>query len=238
MSAAPETDRVNSAGEHLTSSQDRPPAPEEHLVRDERADGGFTLVEVIVALGIITVVMTSLTVFMVNSRHSGHYSALRDTAVQLTVEGMEKARGVRGSALLSGRAQCTTSCAPVVAADVTTLLGSGVTRWDAAATTGTLTVPAPGTQSDGSVVDSPDDPEVVTLDGIAYQRYYYVGACYQPSVTTVTASLTCGPATAAAPLVRLVVTVTWTGGECPGGTCAYSEAGLFSTAVTDPYLGG
>ena len=28
------------------------------------------------------------------------------------------------------------------------------------------------------------------------------------------------------------------GGECPGGTCAYSEAGLFSTAVTDPFLGG
>jgi len=46
---------------------------------------------------------------MVNSRRSGHYSALRDTAVQLTVEGMEKARAVRGSALLSARAPCTGS---------------------------------------------------------------------------------------------------------------------------------
>jgi prepilin-type N-terminal cleavage/methylation domain-containing protein len=207
-------------------------------VRDERTDGGFTLVEVVVALAIITIVMTSLTVFMVNSRHSGHYSALRDTAVQLTVEGMEKARGVRGSALLSGRAQCTGTCAPVVAAQVTTLLGSGVTRWDAAATSGTLTVPAPGTQSDGSVVDSPDDPEVVTLDGVAYKRYYYLGACYQTPATTALTSLTCGSITAAAPLVRLVVAVTWPGGECLGGSCSYSEAGLFSTAVTDPFLSG
>ena len=207
-------------------------------LRPERTDGGFTLIEVVVALGIITVVMTSLTVFMVNSRRSGHYSALRDTAVQLSVEGMEKARGVRGSTLLSGRAQCTTSCAAVVSPDVSILLGSGVTRWDAAATTGTLTVPAPGSQSDGSVVNSPDDPEVVTLDGVPFKRYYYLGACYQPAVTAAPTSLTCDPVTAAAPLVRLVVAVTWTGGECPGGTCAYTEAGLFSTAVTDPFLSG
>jgi prepilin-type N-terminal cleavage/methylation domain-containing protein len=209
-------------------------------VRRPRAgrDEGFTLVEVVIALGIMTMVMTSLTVFMVNSRRSGRYSALRDTAVQLAVEGMEKARAVRGSALLSGRAPCTGSCAAVVSADVTALLGSGVTRWDAAAASGTLTVPAPGTQADGSVVSSPANPEVVQLDGINLRRYYYVGACFQPAVTVLATSLTCGPATDAAAMLRLVVTVTWTGGECPGGTCAYSEAGLFSTAVTDPFLSG
>ena len=84
------------------------------MASKRRDDDGFTLIEVVVALGIVTLVMTSLTVFMVNSRRSGHYSSLRDTAVQVAVEGMEKARGVRGSALLGGRGQCSGSCPAVV----------------------------------------------------------------------------------------------------------------------------
>ena len=205
--------------------------------RPERQDGGFTLVEVVVSLAIMSVVMTSLTVFMVNSRHSAHYSALRDTAVQLAVEGMEKARAVRGSALLGGRGPCTGACAAVVSADASALLGSGVTRWDAAAA-GTLTVPTAGTQADNSVVNTPDDPEVIRLDGVNYKRYYYVGACFQSGATVAATSLACGSATAAASLARLVVTVAWSGTECPAATCSYSEAALFSIAVTDPFLGG
>jgi len=131
----------------------------------ERDDRGFTLVEVIVSLGILTVVMTSLSVFIVNSRRVGRYSSLQDTAIQLAVEGMEKTRGVRGSALLSGRGQCDTLCAAVVSPQVSSLLGAGVTRWDAAGS-GTLTVPQPGSQPDGSVVTTPAAPEVVQLDGL------------------------------------------------------------------------
>jgi prepilin-type N-terminal cleavage/methylation domain-containing protein len=205
--------------------------------RPDRADGGFTLVEVVVALGIITVVMTSLTVFMVNARRGGHYEALRDSAVQLTVEGMEKARSVRGSALLGGRAQCAGSCAAPVSTAVTDLLGAGTVRWDAAATTGTLTVPAPGTQPDGSVVARPSDPEVITLDGTAFKRYYYVGACYQALVGAATTGLTCSAGSGAASLLRLVVAVAWTGRDCTP-TCVYADAGLFSSAVTDPFLAG
>ncbi len=206
-------------------------------VRGRRGDEGFTLIEVIVSLGLITVVMTSLSVFMINSREAGRYASLRNTAVQLTVEGMEKARAVRGSALLSGRAQCAGSCAAVVAARVTTLLGAGITRWDAAAT-GTLTLPQAGVQPDGSVVASPADPEVVQLDGRAFRRYYYLGACWQTAVLASAADISCGSGTAAASLVRLVVAVTWADEQCAGGTCTYAEAALFGTAVTDPFISG
>ncbi|MGK5682211.1 type IV pilus modification PilV family protein [Actinoplanes sp. URMC 104] len=199
-------------------------------------DEGFTLVEVIVSLALLTMVLTSLTVFMINSRKAQRYATLRDTAVQLAVDGMEKARGVRGSALLSGRAACDSGCSPVAAPVAGTLL-AGAVRWDAAAA-GTLTVPQPGTQPDGSVVDSPLDPEVVRLDGRWFKRYYHVGACSQPAVTTSTADISCGTTVTSASLVRLVVAVTWSDAQCEGGTCAYAEAGLFSSAVTDPFLGG
>jgi len=200
-------------------------------------DDGFTLVEVVVALGIITMVMTSLTVFMVDSRRSGRYSSLRDTAVQVAVEGMEKARGVRGSALLGGRAQCAGTCPAVVDSAVTDLLGASTVRWDAPATGSTMTVPTPGTQADGTTVSRPTDPEVVQLDGVSFRRYYYVGACWQNRLTGSASGVTCGSATAPAQLARLVVAVAWTGRECPA-QCVYAEAGLFSTAVTDPFLAG
>lgn len=200
----------------------------------ERDDRGFTLVEVIVSLGILTLVMTSLSVFMVNSRRAGRYSSQQDTAIQLAVEGMEKARGVRGSALLSGRAQCTASCV-AVSPQISLLLGAGVTRWDLAAS-GTLTVPQPGTQPDGSVVASPAAPEVVQLDGRWFRRYYYVGACWQPVATASAANIACGTTASAAALVRLVVAVTWGDAQCAGGLCTYATAGLFSSAATDPFI--
>jgi prepilin-type N-terminal cleavage/methylation domain-containing protein len=201
----------------------------------ERDDRGFTLVEVIVSLGILTLVMTSLTVFMTNSRRAGRYSSLEDSAVQVAVEGMEKARGVRGSALLSGRGQCVAQCAAVVSPRVSSLLGTGVTRWDAAGS-GTLTVPQLGSQPDGSVVATPAEPEVVQLDGRWFKRYYYLGACWQPVAAVSAANIACGTSSSAAALVRLVVAVTWSDAQCAGGTCAYATAGLFSSAVTDPYL--
>jgi len=201
----------------------------------ERDDRGFTLVEVIVSLGILTLVMTSLSEFMINSRRAGRLSSLQDTAVQVAVEGMEKARAVRGSALLSGRGQCGAGCAGVVSPRVTSLLGSGVTRWDAAAT-GTLTVPQPGSQPDGSVVSSPATPEVVQLDGRWFKRYYYVGVCWQPVVAASTAGVACATTASTAVLLRLVVAVTWSDTQCAGGSCSYATAGLFSSATADPFL--
>jgi type II secretory pathway pseudopilin PulG len=205
-------------------------------------DDGFTLVETVVALGLIMMVGAAMTIFMVNSRRSGHYISLRDTAVQLTVEGMEKARGVRGSALLSGRALCGSACATPVSPAVTSLLGtSAAQRWDAATTStnaGTMTLPQPGAQPDGSTVAAPGDPEVILLSGVYYKRYYYVGACKQAAVILSTAGVTCDTSTGSAAMVRLVIAVTWADTNCADGLCSYASAALFSSAVTDPFLTG
>lgn len=187
-------------------------------------------------MGIITLVMTSLTVFLVGSRKAARHAAQRDTAVRLALDGMEKARGLRGSALLGGRQQCTATCVDAVSTQVDTLLGAATTRWDAAGP-GTLAVPQAGAQPDGSTVAAPGDPEVVLLDGVPFKRYYYLGACWQPTVS-LASSLACGATATAAPLVRLVVAVAWRDGQCPAGTCAHAEAALFSTAIVDPFLVG
>jgi hypothetical protein len=98
-------------------------------------------------------------------------------------------------------------------------------------------VPAPGAQADGTTVTLPTDPEIVQLDGVSFRRYYYLGTCWQTRVTTSSTGLTCDSSTSTAQLARLVVAVAWTGREC-APQCVYAEAGLFSIAVTDPFLAG
>lgn len=192
------------------------------------------MVETLVALALATIVMTSLTVFLVGSRRVGQYGALRDTAVQLVIGGMEKARSVRGSALLSGRQLCVAGCAAVVPG-AASMIDAGAARMDAAGT-GTLIVPQPGTQPDGSVVAAPGDPEVIKLDGLTYRRYYYLSTCRQVLAGGSLANASCTPGVTGAELARLVVAVTWTGAACPASACSVADAALFSVAAIDPYL--
>ena len=201
---------------------------------NDRPDAGFTMVETLVALALATIVMTSLTVFLVGSRKIGHYGALRDTGVQLVVDGMEKARSVRGSALLSGRQLCVVGCATAVPG-AASMIDVGAARWDAAGT-GTLIVPQPGTQPDGSVVAAPGDPEVIMLDGVLYRRYYYVSTCRQVAAVGTLLNASCVPGVAGAELARLVVAVTWTGTACAAATCSFADSALFSIAVADPFM--
>jgi prepilin-type N-terminal cleavage/methylation domain-containing protein len=200
----------------------------------DRPDAGFTMVETLVALALATIVMTSLTVFLVGSRRVGQYGSLRDTGVQLVIDGMEKARSVRGSALLSGRQLCLTGCATVVPA-AASMIDAGAARMDAAGP-GTLIVPQPGTQPDGSVVAAPGDAEVIKLDGVTYRRYYYLSTCRQAAIAGSIANATCIPGVIGAELARLVVAVTWTGAACTTGLCSFADAALFSIAVADPFL--
>jgi type II secretory pathway pseudopilin PulG len=131
---------------------------------DPTPDEGFTLVEVVVSLAIVMLVMTASATFMVDSTRVSHQRSVRDSAAELSMQGMENAHGLHGSALLEGRTACTslTPCAPVVSGKVDNLLGLSAEHWDAVGS-GALTLPKPGLQSDGSVVLKPSDPEIVLL---------------------------------------------------------------------------
>jgi prepilin-type N-terminal cleavage/methylation domain-containing protein len=68
-----------------------------------RADDGFTLVEALVAIGIIGVLMTALTPLLVKSVASVNYQGGRQVAIQVGGDAVDRARALKGSALLSGR---------------------------------------------------------------------------------------------------------------------------------------
>jgi prepilin-type N-terminal cleavage/methylation domain-containing protein len=62
-----------------------------------RGDTGFTLLEVLVALAIISVVLTSMSVFFVRSMTSVTQQGDRQTAVRLASDGMERMREIPGA---------------------------------------------------------------------------------------------------------------------------------------------
>jgi prepilin-type N-terminal cleavage/methylation domain-containing protein len=62
-----------------------------------REDAGFTLLEVLVALAVISAVLTSMTVFFVRSMTSVNQQGDRQTAVRLAADGMERMREIPGA---------------------------------------------------------------------------------------------------------------------------------------------
>ena len=182
----------------------------------KRSDNGFTMVEVIVALGLISVMMASLTTYFVSSLRTGRYQAQVQTAARLAQSGMEQARGFGGPALLVGRKQCGT-CLNVAGFDTLGYLNS-TTRWDAKVTGVTPTVP------------HNDIAETVTVGSVVYSRYWFVGKCWQAFSGGACGTNTTLPVA----MVRLVVGVAWTGPDCRYTICIRASTSLFSANPADP----
>ena len=183
------------------------------------ADGGFTMIEVLVALALITTLMASLGTYFVSSLRASRNQAQIQTAVRLAQAGMEAARGYGGPTLLAGRAACTAStCTDFSAYDTQGYL-SDMVRWDAPGS-GTPAVPLPRD------IGEPVPP----VDGITYLRYYFVGKCWQPL-----AGGPCGAdSTQPVAMVRLVVGIGWSGSSCPFALCIRAATALFSADPADP----
>ena len=112
------------------------------------------MVEVIVALALISTMMAALGTYFVSSMRTSRYQAQVQTATRLAQTGMEQARGFGGPALLVGRAQCGT-CLNVSGYDSLGYLSNTV-RWDAKVTGVTPTVPLT------------DFPETFTVGNVVY----------------------------------------------------------------------
>jgi prepilin-type N-terminal cleavage/methylation domain-containing protein len=181
-------------------------------------DRGFTMMEVLVALGIIAVLMASLSAYFVRTTTASRYQSQLQAATRLAQTGMEAARGYGGPTLLLGRAQCG-SCLSVAAYDSSGLMANMV-RWDAPVTGVTPTVPVP--KATGN--------ETQTVNKVSFARYYFLGKCWQA-----TAGGLCGTNTALpVAMVRLVVAVVWTSDDCRYDLCIRASSALFSANPDDP----
>jgi len=174
------------------------------------------MVEVIVALALISLMMAALGTYFVSSMRTSRYQAQVQTATRLAQSGMEQARGFGGPALLVGRKQCGT-CVNVSGFDTLGYLSS-TTRWDAKVAGVDPTVPLP------------DVAESFTVGTVVYYRYWFVGRCWQALAGGV-----CGTsATLPVAMVRLVVGVAWFGPECRYTICVRASSSLFSANAADP----
>lgn len=191
-------------------------------------DEGFTLIEVVVSLTLMSVMATAALYFFVGGTRAVTQQQRAQSSVVVANQAMELAYGVSAkpsggvSGLLVGRTQA------AVAAQwtgVTSVEGmaQAYQAWDPTATSG----------------DTPAVPLTSTteLDGITYTSTTYIGACYRPMAATATddcgllPGLLTAPATVPsgyARMLRVMVLVSWpaSSGTCAAGACQYQVSSL------------
>ncbi|GIM88254.1 type II secretion system protein [Paractinoplanes toevensis] len=191
-------------------------------------DEGFTLVEMVVALAILSVTMLASAPFFVRSLTNVNKQRAKQAAIQLSDTAMEQVRGLKGSALLSGRSVRATqaqfdAASTVVQPYLKTMQVAG----DPMITDSTSTVGADAPISTSA--------QRVTVEGTTYTQNIYVGEC-EVYLTGTTECVY--PKGAAAPadstqilqFFRVVVLETWPDSTCASSLCSYVATTLVSRA--------
>ena len=178
-------------------------------------DEGFTLVEVLVSLALMTITMTALTTFFVATGQAANQQSGRQVGAQLAQDAIEQARALKGSAIITGRAQCggTNTCATPVAGVAPYL--ADVEEWDHPSGTAQL----------------PTTPKTVTLNGLGFTENWYVGRCWQA-----TAGGACLKAQSTGPtlMYRVIVAVAWSEKHCAASACSFVASTLINSASASP----
>ena len=188
--------------------------------------GGFSLMEVIVALGLILFVMTSSVVFFVNSLQTSSGQQSRQAAISVANQAMEIARAVPVANLVDGRAQATadTQWAALPAAAAAAKAAS-VEMYDPPPVASTVAVPF-------TVAD-----QTTFVNKTQYTVDTAIGGCWVTAITPVRCTAPTPPTPTPTPNVyRIIVDVHWPakrGQSCPASRCDYIVTTL-RDASTDP----
>jgi type II secretory pathway pseudopilin PulG len=188
-------------------------------------DGGFILLESVIAIAVITVIMGAVGAEFVSSVASTTEQRYQQVAVQLGDSAVEQIRALHASDLLLRRDQASVTAQFAAAPTaVKPWLASMDQVWDT-----TPNLPA----NSGATAAIPTAAVTQKPGTIAYTINEYLGACSiratGSSDCVPTSSLTAG--TAAVPYVRAVVAVTWNGTRCGSSSCAYVTSTLVSTTA-------
>ncbi|MCU7729268.1 putative Ig domain-containing protein [Actinoplanes sp. KI2] len=210
-----------------------------HRPANAAGEDGFTLVEVIVSIGIISVVMLGMTSFFTVSLRVNHQQGDRQVAVQVADGAMEKVRAVQVSALLTGRDAQSTADQLTAARDQTG--ASYVPNIDTVLLGGTIPVGAAVT---GITAPLPTTPVPVSVAGNTYNQSWFLENCYRPSDDprySAVKPMTCNkapsvnPAAPDTPYYHVVVAVTWKDRICgSSGLCSYFLETLVGTKSDEP----
>jgi prepilin-type N-terminal cleavage/methylation domain-containing protein len=207
-----------------------PPIVGESVCRHRRAsgDGGFSLVEVLVAIAVIGTVMAAVAPFLVQSVVVVGQQRSQQVAVQVANDALERARALRPTSLLVGRdIQATVDqwAVGIASSAVLPYLTGMAQASDPAALPGA-----------GITAPLPTSPYPVTIGGVEYQQNWYIGRCWQAKADPTQVKVTvagCLPASTNITDVsffKIVVAVTWQQKSC-AGRCVYVASTLVSNGV-------
>ncbi|MES1169521.1 MAG: prepilin-type N-terminal cleavage/methylation domain-containing protein [Leifsonia sp.] len=179
---------------------------------DDVRDTGLSLVEVIVAIAIISIVALASASLTINGVALASSTERQQAAVTIANGALETASAQPVASIYSGRKL----------ADVTTAFNANAAVPGVSATNpvGDSTIPLPSTQA------LPITPAPITQSGTTYNTTVLIGSCYQPRTggDCVKSSAT------GIPLIRVIAVVRWTAGKtCAAGGCFYS-----ATTLIDP----
>jgi prepilin-type N-terminal cleavage/methylation domain-containing protein len=209
------------------------------------SDHGFTLLEVMVSMAVISTVMLALAPMFVTTMRVNHEQSDRQAAIQAADDAMERARAIQVTALLTNRDQASTIAQAVAAPDEVKELLTGdpnntaalgipdqaepYLAWDDAAAAGA-----------GPTAALPTTFNPLTLSGVHYRQQWFIGKCGratpaedgapEDAVRPCQAGQTGSGFT---PLYRIVVAVGWTDRLCPT-ECTYVTTSLISSTTEEP----
>ncbi|PWB97474.1 type IV pilus modification PilV family protein [Salinibacterium hongtaonis] len=186
-------------------------------------DSGMTLIEVVVAIGILGLLSTLSLGFYMTSMESATTHQRREIAITVANESMEILNGWTPNlaALTSGRSQTN-----VLAQWATPVSGLANTYqvWDDVPVAATEAIPISRT-----VVRSGTEFTVVVYIGTCYKRFDSSECTKLPSATPPAV-----PPSGTAHMVRAIVDVRWTAGtSCATTACRYSAATLIDVTGSD-----
>lgn len=200
-------------------------------------DEGFTIVELIVALAVLSVAMAGLGMFFVDGTSAVSQQRDERQASQVAATALEQIRALEAKALLVGRGKNTVTDQWKTATETSVFrsrlspyLKSMKLEWSADADV-----------ASGDDAAIPTKTKSVTVGGITFDQTIFVGGCEVYYMTTddcvdpSTATNRPADATTILQYFRVVVLETWPHKSCPetGGRCAYIASTLVSR-VAEP----
>ncbi len=181
-------------------------------------DSGFTLVETMVAIGLISTVMVAVTTFMVDSLRATNQQRLKQTAIQLADGTVEAVRNIDPTVLSLGRVPgLVDTTVSTQIPGLTAHLGD-MEQLNVPAATGTAPLQL--------------TPESTTVNKVEFTMYRFLGRCWQPP-----GGGTCaGPPglTGSLEFYRVVVAVTWRAKQCGSLPCSYITSMIVNGRTLDP----
>lgn len=195
-------------------------------VRSRRpdSDSGFLLMEAIVAISVVTIVMSAVTALLVTVTQVTDHQRDQQAAARIAVSSLDKVRAIGAAGAVSGR-DSTSATAQFTWAPAS--VSHPATAPDVAPWLSSMTVASDTSSAAGSGVSAAVPTSAVSqvMNGRTFWVSYFVGYCWRDAGT---GGGSCEKAQSAGAIqyVRVVVAVGWTGGSCANTWCDYVSATL------------